>query len=133
MKSGQEKPEETEDLAWTCHAVFDDPSVPYSFNFHTHGLQELFDHPDLQIVLPVAPELALEIFRSAVQLIAGGIVLCPESRAPGIIRNFRVGILPVTDNGARVYRLIIPDVAGNLDPRVMDPVYARQYGLGLRA
>lgn len=43
---------------WYAHFVPDDNKYPNSINYHTHGLEDSFGHPDLQICFPLPPKIA---------------------------------------------------------------------------
>jgi len=57
------------DYGWAAHYVpYDDNHI----NYHTHGLSENFNHPDLQIVLPISMENAHGIVSNIIDDIKEG-------------------------------------------------------------
>jgi hypothetical protein len=110
---------------WYCHMV--GPDETGMSNYHTHGLKESFNHPDLQFVLPIRPDIAQGILSDMVKSIEEGEKFEPGKRYSRVIRNFDVAIISASESGRQVLRIILPDPNGNLDRGSMQDVYARQY------
>jgi hypothetical protein len=98
-------------FGWYAHYVQDDESYPLGVNYHTHGLVEHFQHPDLQIVMPADPELAHKLFCVIVDLIKDG-----EKFSDGQEVKYPAGLCgrfhEVEETGRKVLRLILPDFDG---------------------
>ena len=111
---------------FTIHHVFGDhTNSPSGTNSHTHGLEDLCGHPDLQITLPVRPEVAAAIFNRLVHLVMNcGMRFRPGDRCPDVANaHMDVGFLAAHESGRDVLRVILPDAEGNLDLEFMDPIY----------
>ena len=50
--------------SWRIDCVLGDKSVKTEANFHTHGLEETFDHINFQIIAPVPVTVANRILGS---------------------------------------------------------------------
>lgn len=110
-----------EKYGWYAHFLYEEGEM------HTHGLPESFDHPDLEIRLPIEPKLGHSLFCNAVDLIKGGLkfedgVLCNR-----IVSNFNVKFVAAIENGRPVLRIILPDPQGEIDEDKMEEAYAHQY------
>lgn len=57
---------------WYAHLVPDDESCPFEMNYHTHGFQESYGHLDMQICLPLSPEICQGIISNLLDLIKKG-------------------------------------------------------------
>lgn len=115
---------------WFAHYVFDDPATPYGVNAHTHGLPMTFKHPDIQIVMPLPPELVHCVFSSAIELIKGGVRF--EHLSPshaGILKSYLVRFIKAQESGRDVLRMILPDKHGCIYPPHMDEDWVRQFEL----
>lgn len=125
--------EQMEKCGWIAHIMEDDPCTPYHFNYHTHGLKESFDHPDLQIVLTLKSEIAHSIVSEVVEHIKEGKKFKHGDLASGIIRaadpdkEYLVLFINAVENNRNILRIILPDVEGNLEPQDMDPQYSHQH------
>lgn len=99
------------------------------FNMHTHGLENTFNHPDLQIVLPLHPLMAHQLIHDVVGLIRKGTAIQPGVRYSKIIKNLDVTFIEATETGRKVLRMILPDTKGNLDKACLTGEYAEQYNV----
>lgn len=91
--------------------LMNDFRCPYGFNFHTHGLPESFQHPDIQICLPIDTDLVMSIIDYIVGYIKNG-------------RKFESGVkytdtdpgpmhfIDAFEDDRLVLRLLIPDSDG---------------------
>ena len=100
------------EIDWIVHYVCggDDKLhfTPHLANIHTHGMRELYNHPEFQIVLMMEYKHALYILNKLGCMVRDG-------------RRFKVGdkvsglgccdlpLFEATDNGRPVLRVIIPD------------------------
>jgi hypothetical protein len=121
---------------WSAHSVFyemkDRPEkkgIPYQWNHHTHGVVERFDHPDLQIVLPLAPAIVGSIFNTMVEIIKeGGCYILTNKEYEGVLGGgFKVRTRWATEGRRQVLRVILPDSQGNLAEDKIHRDYRDQY------
>ncbi len=100
------------EIDWIVHYVCGGDDTlrfkPYLANIHTHGMRELYNHPEFQIVLMMEYKHALYILNKLGCMVRDG-------------RRFKVGdkvsglgccdlpLFEATDNGRPVLRVIIPD------------------------
>lgn len=116
---------------WYAHHVFDyyqETIYGCAFlNAHTHGLTESWQHPELQVVLPLPSETVQAILSNAVALIREGTVLQDGMHVEKVIQGYPVLVRQVEVDGEVHMRLILPDPAGRFpgDPGC-DPEYALQ-------
>jgi len=115
---------------WYAHFVPDE-SFPLGMNIHTHGLLEgdlHLHHLDLQIVLPLQPEVAQGVLHAVTAKIKGGKVFQDGEKYDGILKaGFLVAFAKALEGERIVLRIILPDPDGKIDKAEMDPDYARQY------
>ena len=115
---------------WFAHYVSDDPDAPMGVNFHTHGMDETFDHPDLQIVFPIDPKIAHSLFWEAINQIKSGKKFRDGDVVDKIVGNgFSVKFVEAQENERTVLRMILPDKYGNLDRADLAGTMAEQYGV----
>jgi hypothetical protein len=108
---------------WYSHYVIDDPMSPNGFNCHTHGVKEVFNHPDFQIVLPMHQGVCSGIFGRLVEKLKGGDSL--EGTMDDVISMYSVRTIHAKEGDREVLRIIIPDKDGNLD-NFEDDAFAAQ-------
>ncbi|PSK88136.1 uncharacterized protein DUF4262 [Taibaiella chishuiensis] len=98
---------------WYIHFVFDDEDFPYGINFHTHGIEDSFAHPDLQICFPIPQEMAHLIFNAIVGEIKKGFVFKAGRRYADIIGGgLSLNFIPVRECGRPLLRIIFTDENG---------------------
>lgn len=110
-----------EELGWYAHFVPNDPDYPYGVNYHTHGFEESFGHLDMQICLPIHPNMAHGILSIAVEKIKAGFKFehgekyedLIEAKDPSL--KYEVLMLEAEECDRKVLRLIMPDKAGKFD------------------
>jgi len=108
---------------FVVHAVIDQEHP----NVHSHGLQESMGHLDFQVVAQVHPECGHGIICNFVDRIKKGERFEPWRDYDNIIMDYKVRLVPATDNNRPVLRVILPDKAGVLDKESMDEDLADQY------
>ena len=101
-------------------------------NYHTHGLYESFQHPDLQIVISIDPNIAHDIFLSLAERIKKGEIFSPDVLYMKVIKNGAVKFVQATEGDAdsprrKVLRVIFPDPQGNIDKEKVSGIYRDQY------
>jgi len=110
-----------ETMGWYAHYVPDAHDCPFGKNYHTHGLPESFNHPDLQICLGMRPETAHMIISNAVEEIKKGKKYEHGKRYDDLIvatdpnLKYDVLVLEAEECERPVLRLIMPDKAGTFD------------------
>lgn len=80
-------------------------------SYHTHGLAEMKNHPDLQITLNIDSILAFQIFDIFIAQINNGKFFEPDT----IIINLAdmpFKLIKATESGRSVLRIMLPDPAG---------------------
>lgn len=97
---------------WLVHFVFDK-----DVNFHTHGLKENFDHPDLQITVPLKKEIAHNILFSIIELIKEGKSFKDGDLLSNIIKNFDVKFINAIESERKVLRVVFPNKDGTFEKR----------------
>lgn len=92
---------------WTAHYLV----ATYPQSAHTHGLQERFGHPDLQIVLHMAPERLAQLLGPIADAVTKGRTFRPGEEATDLF------LVPVRfreyqEGGRTVLRALFPDEHG---------------------
>ena len=109
-----------------CEGDQDDDTA-LKANIHTHGLLENYNHLEIQICLPIHPELAFSILNEVAYKVKGGKVFCENTRYSEVLQNLDVLMVKAKDEGVDILRLIIPDKDGNLDKEKLTGDYQMQY------
>lgn len=96
-------------------------------NIHTHGMREMYNHPEFQIVLDIDPSAASYLLNGFCQLVKDG----RRFKAGDIVSGVGlcdISLFEATDNGKKVLRIIIPDTSYRLpDDKDCDFPYNLQY------
>jgi hypothetical protein len=101
---------------WYAHFVNGDLEYPNQTNYHTHGILEKFQHPDLQICIPIQPALAHSLFHAIVARIQEGFIYEPNKSYDNVLAGgFLVKTIEVKDDNRSLLRIIIPDANGRFD------------------
>ncbi len=103
-----------EEHGWVAHHVFDDQHTPWGVNVHTHGFPDKFQHPDVQIVMPMDYMQAQGILWATTRYLEAhpGVQLTPGTLVHGIIDSYPVECISAWESGRPVVRLCFPDVHG---------------------
>jgi hypothetical protein len=102
-----------EKIGWYMHYVPSGDGTPFGANAHTHGFAENYDHPDIQICVPVDPKIMHSIFWTVFNdFISKGIKLKPGKYYNGIIQNYNMLALEAEECDRQVIRLCVPDAQG---------------------
>lgn len=100
---------------WHIHIITEyDSQSPTGTNYHTHGLLEKFEHPDLQIVIPIDPQVAAAFFWSIVPRIEAGEKFKAGDTIDDV-NGFTVRFIDAIEDKRAVLRMILPDRYGELD------------------
>ena len=126
-----------EKYGWVAHLVTDDERIPTGFNAHTHGFDDKFKHPDIQIVLPIDGKIVNHLFHTVANLIKEGETfgqgeLGEELEYSEILMEYKVRFILTTEDGTSpkwvdgttdshiVLRMILPSPNGSLYAETMD-------------
>lgn len=100
---------------WMVHFVTPDDDYPFNINIHTHGFPEKFNHPDIQICVPIRPDTAQGILHNIAKMLEKGKVFKVNKKYKNIIESFSVLICPAKENSREVLRIVFPDKQGSFD------------------
>lgn len=110
-----------------CHYV-EDSSFPYELNAHTHGLEDSFDHPELQIVFPLPMEVVGKIFSVVVSKIKDGHRFEADQDYSHLLKgDIKLRFVEAVDEGKHVLRVIVPDMHNATAQDRIHEDYRRQY------
>jgi hypothetical protein len=90
---------------------------------HTHGLEESFNHPEIECVLYTSPDLLISLVHDLGMRVKGGTRFSDGELVDKLLQDLPVKLVACADG----LRLILPDPAGELEQDRMEPAYARQY------
>ena len=107
------------EMGWYAHLVEN--------NYHTHGFDQTFNHPDIQIVVPLDPKLLHNLANCVIDRIKAGNTIVPNERTPGIIKGLDVLFIETTEGDRPVLRMILPDPQGNVERDKIEPPWDTQY------
>lgn len=116
-----------EKYGWYAHIVMDDEQSPTGFNYHTHGFTESFNAPDIQIVIPIQPEIAHAIADTIVAALQSGKKFQTNQRESAVLQGHDVMFVEAVENGREVWRVVLPDQNNQLEIDKMDLDYAIQW------
>ena len=109
-----------EKFGWIIHYVLNEGIS----DFHTHGLEENFNHIDLQIYFPSAPKTAQGILNVVVDRIKAGEKFESGNEYEDLLIGYKVLFRCAKESDRTVLRLILPNVDGKYDSA---PVYKAQF------
>lgn len=91
-------------------------------NYHTHGFRDTWGHDDLQIVIPIPPNIANNLFWTFADRVKAGERFAPDARVDKIVHGHQVILKKAKDGERDVLRIILPDKNGRFpkDPGVDD-------------
>lgn len=128
-------------IAWECQTLETHgfyvhatpvPNEDFFLNVHTHGFTTSWNHPDMQIVIGIDPNISASILWRCAHLIKGGEQFDgdPNVDVVNILEYIPVRIISTTEDSRPVLRIILPD-ENNLFPGSdeCDPLWARQENL----
>lgn len=113
-------------IGWYTTYVPSDCDSPTHFSARTFGLAQNFNHPDLQIVVPMDDKLTHMIFTNAIRQIKEGMKFIPDDKTEyeNIIWNgYKIKFIIGKDGKSSLYRIILP----NKDHSYQGGVYSIQY------
>lgn len=128
LRKFQRLHEETmREFGWYAHHVFDDEQSPTGANAHTHGFEETWHHPDIQIAYPLPGQVAHGIFWTVVGHLKEGKRYEPGIRYSDILQNYDVMFAWAQEGGRRVLRMILPDEENRVERGRIRGKYAKQW------
>jgi hypothetical protein len=119
-----------EEHGWIVHYVFETDKREFNglCNIHTHGLEQNFDHPDFQVVLPLDPKVIHPVLSGMVADVKQGKQFLANVRDNRVLSGMDVMFKEFEENGRTVLRLIVPDPNGLLpDQEGCQEPYSRQF------
>ena len=114
---------------WLAHYIIDDSESPFGISYHTHGFEEAFDCPNVQVVLLLPHERIHEIVHSLATRLKDGIkIVAGQSLDKVLAGGFLVTFAKFTDeDGKKLLRMIIPDAHGKLEQKDQESPYCDQW------
>lgn len=113
---------------WFVHFVSGDKDYALGANYHTHGIAENLDHPDLQICFPMSGQTVLGLLHNIVNRIKAGEEFLPDHDYADIAGNdYLVRMVEATEGERPVLRVIIPGKNGVLDRAGIEEPFNEQY------
>lgn len=109
-------------FGWYSHCIPSGDNTPYGFNYHTHGLENSYNHRNIQIVMPVDHGTAHAIVADLIDRIKTGTVFIPDIEYHDIIKDFPAKFIYAVESGRQVLRLVFPGPDGSFDG-----TYAKQF------
>jgi len=116
------------EYGWYAHFVGNDSNCPYSLNAHTHGLEENFNHIDLQACVPLETNLIHSVFCELIEKIKEG----RSFKTGEVVTNIFENDIPITfakarENDRDVLRVIFPDPELHIKREEMIEDYGHQW------
>lgn len=101
------------------HYVFVDDGCPNRINYYIHGLDQTFNHQNLQICFPISKDVAHDILEDMIDKIREGIVFRPGINYPEIIGGgFCIELKNAKECGRDVLRLVFPNTGGTYEGEI---------------
>lgn len=92
---------------WTSHVVIANPVS----SIHTHGLSENARHPDLEIMLPLAPQGLYRLLEPLAEAVKAGKTFYVDQEDRTLF-NVPVRFRTARESGREVLRAVFPDPSG---------------------
>lgn len=109
-----------------CHMVFPESENDLA-NYHTHGLPQSSDHPDIQVVIALSKDQYGPIIHGVYEKIKDGTKFEVGIQYDEIIRNMPVEFIWAVESGRDVLRMILPDTNGNTSKETIGLSYGQQW------
>lgn len=125
----QKEMEMMKKYGWIVHYIFptEESEEPQMVNIHTHGLQESYNHLDIQMTLPVDQATAHGVLGTVVMHIKDGKTFKAEETSDVVLEGFDVYFFAATEDGRDVLRIVLPDPNGKMPfDEDCEKVYNRQ-------
>lgn len=128
----QKKMRETHDrmmkkYGWYAHYVPGDSDSPTEFNAHTHGFEESWKHPDVQIVIYMPQEQLHGILITMADRVKSGKKYEPGVKYDDVLRGFPVMFAWAKEGGRKLLRMILPDKDKGVAPWEIKAPYNIQW------
>ena len=109
-----------EQIGWVAHVITDDPTA------HTHGLQETYGHPDIEVWLSAPARKRYELLATVAEAVKQG-HRYEAGKEYSHLFTVPVRFVQKWEGGRSVLRLVVPDPNGKFpgDPGCM-PGYNEQ-------
>jgi hypothetical protein len=115
------------DRGFYVHFVGQDETSPTGFNAHTHGLDQ-FDHLDFQIVIPLPPEIGHGVLTILAERVKEGEKFEANQLVEKVLTGgVNVKLVEAKEDDRKVFRVILPDPKGRVEPDEINQQYATQY------
>jgi hypothetical protein len=121
-----------EKYGWVTHFVVDTDdneakvSTKTGVDIHTHGLEENFNHPDLQIALPIDASIAHSILTSIIDNIKEGNTYKDGDVCKGLLKgDYKVRFQKVNSDRS-ILRIILPNKEGQIMPSELEGAFYDQ-------
>jgi uncharacterized protein DUF4262 len=108
-KRQQVHDENMAEFGWYANYVRNHGESPTGFSTHTYGLEESWNHPNIQIVWRVPPEMGYDMLYTVVELVRKGEKFEPGRKYNNVLHDYDVMFAWATESGRRVLRMILPD------------------------
>lgn len=116
------------DYGFYCHMVpSGDPESPTGTNYHTHGIPISLNHPDVQIVMALPPQIYGPIIHSVYNFIKEGNIIEVGKYYDDFLQGLSVEFAWATECGRDILRMILPDKEGNTSFDTIDNPYKEQW------
>ncbi|HWL22650.1 MAG TPA: DUF4262 domain-containing protein [Ureibacillus sp.] len=112
MENEQWEQQMLAEYGWYMDAIFAEEYDGIHANYHTHGVQENFNHMDFQIVLNMDPEVANDIFFTLIDDINKGKRFEEGKEYSDILEGFKVTFKQYREMGRDVLKVLLPDEDG---------------------
>lgn len=112
---------------WFIHAIQGDSEYPFDCNFHTHGLQQNYEHLDLQIICPVDHRMIATVFTTLAGRIKDGEVFESGQIVDDVLGPIPFKLEKVSEDDREVLRIIFPDKEGNVESWSIQKPFNKQY------
>lgn len=125
--------ESMEKYGWYAHYIPGDKSSPMGFNAHTHGFSQTWNHPDVQIVIPMPQGMLHGIFITMAGRLKEGNTYEPGRRYEDVLKDFDVIFAWAREgtddsgNPRRVLRMILPDKENRIEKDVIEKPFDKQW------
>ena len=101
---------------------------PYLCNVHTHGMRELYNHPEFQFVLNLGYNKVLRILNILGLMVQDGRRFRVGESVSNVLVGYDIRLFEATDNGKKVLRVVIPDQYNRFpDDENCEDVYKLQH------
>lgn len=102
-----------EKYGWFVHYVPVGDNTPFGCNAHTHGMPENHNHPDIQICVPVRPEIMMSVMWTIFNTyISKGVQLEPGKEYDQILKQYSMRAVEAIECDRVVIRMCCPDKNG---------------------